>query len=85
VAKAPAVLARKTGAALFPAFLVREADGTFTDHILPEVPMVRTGDVEKDVRETTRAWLKVQEDFIRERPEQYFWLHRRWKHYEAAP
>ncbi len=82
VAKAPAVLARKTGAALIPGFLVRESDGTFTNYALPEIPIAQTGDVERDILETTKAWLRVQEDFIRRYPEQYFWLHRRWKHYE---
>jgi KDO2-lipid IV(A) lauroyltransferase len=82
VAKAPAVLARKTGAALIPAFLLREKDGTFTNVTLPEIPIVKTDDVNKDVETITRAWLKVQEDFIREHPDQYFWVHRRWKHYE---
>jgi KDO2-lipid IV(A) lauroyltransferase len=82
VAKAPAVLARKTGAALIPAFLVREKDGTFTNHTLPEIPIVKTDDVAADIEAVTRAWLQVQEDFIRRYPEQYFWVHRRWKHYE---
>lgn len=82
VAKAPAVLARKTGAALIPMFLLREKDGTFTFITLPEIPVAKTDDVAKDVETTTRAWLKAQEDFIREHPDQYFWVHRRWKHYE---
>lgn len=82
VAKAPAVMARKTGAALIPMFFLREKDNTFTFITLPEIPVVKTDDVVKDVETITRDCLKVQEDFIRAHPEQYFWLHRRWKHYE---
>ncbi len=82
VAKAPAVLARKTGAAIIPVFLLRGPGHRFIVNVLPEVPVDRTSDAEKDIRETTRRWLKVQEDFTREHPDQYFWLHRRWKHYE---
>lgn len=82
VAKAPAVLARKTGAAIVPVFLLRGPGRRFTVKVLPEVAVDRTDDAERDIRETTRRWLKVQEDFIREHPDQYFWLHRRWKHYE---
>jgi KDO2-lipid IV(A) lauroyltransferase len=82
VAKAPAVLARKTGAAIVPVFLLRGPGHRFTVRVLPEVRVERTGDAEKDVLEATRRWLKVQEDFIREHPDQYFWLHRRWKHFE---
>lgn len=82
VTKAPAVLARKTGAAILPSFLLREKDGTFTHHLLPEVPVDHTDDMEKDVENTTKRFLQVQEDFIRRHPEQYFWVHQRWKHYE---
>jgi len=81
VAKAPAVLARKTGAALVPIFLVRQEKHRFVSKAMPEVPVSRTDDAEKDVLEATKRWLKVQEDFIREHPDHYFWLHRRWKHY----
>jgi KDO2-lipid IV(A) lauroyltransferase len=82
VAKAPAIMARKTGAALIPMFFIREKDDTFIHVILPEVKVEKTDDVVKDVEITTKRWLKVQEDFIRAHPEQYFWMHRRWKHYE---
>jgi len=85
VAKAPAVLARKTGAALIPMFLLRDAENRFTSVTLPEIPVERTENSEKDVWEATRKWLKVQEEFIREHPEHYFWLHRRWKHFEGSP
>jgi KDO2-lipid IV(A) lauroyltransferase len=84
VTKAPAVLARKTGAVMIPMFMVREKDGTFTNHVLPEVKVDKTENLEKDIEVTTRRFLKVQEDFIREHPSQYFWVHRRWKHYEKT-
>lgn len=82
VAKSPAVLARKTGAALYPMFLVREKNGDFTHYVLPEIEVDKTDDVGADVEATTRRWLAAQEAFIREHPDQYFWMHRRWKHYE---
>jgi Kdo2-lipid IVA lauroyltransferase/acyltransferase len=84
VAKAPAVLARKSGAAILPIFLTRGEKHHFTVHVLPEVEVSKTDDAEMDVLETTRRWLAVQEEFIRKRPEEYFWLHSRWKHYEAS-
>jgi KDO2-lipid IV(A) lauroyltransferase len=36
---------------------------------------------EEDTLETlTQRHVKILEDFIRQYPEQYFWMHRRWKH-----
>ncbi len=44
-----------------------------------ELCPVRTSDLEEDVRRLTAAHTWALEDYIREAPEQYFWMHRRWK------
>lgn len=46
------------------------------DHILPEEYDGRPG----AVREMTRRFTAALERVVRQAPEQYFWLHRRWKH-----
>lgn len=76
--KGLALLALKTGAPVVPIFMVRERSG-FRAHFLPEVPLIKTGDIPKDVEANTRQYNRVIETFIRRYPEQWFWVHRRWK------
>ena len=37
------------------------------------------------VKEITQWYTHVLEEGIRRNPEQYWWLHRRWKEYEKKP
>lgn len=76
--KGPAMLAASTGAAMLPAFIVRE--GTrHTVFIGRETQMVNTGDRQADAVANTAACTKVIEEMVRRHPEQWFWVHRRWK------
>jgi len=45
----------------------------------PPVELVRTGDTERDVFENTQRFAKVIEEIIRKYPEQWVWIHARWK------
>ncbi|MGI9626757.1 MAG: hypothetical protein ACR2QM_07975, partial [Longimicrobiales bacterium] len=62
------------------AVAVREPGPTpsYSVHFEP-VDVPRTGRLADDVFAMTQAYTRRLEDFVRERPEQYFWLHRRWK------
>ena len=73
-----AKLALKTGTPVVPIFLVREETG-FKGLILPEVPLVHTGNKEEDIEANTLAYNRVIESMVRKYPEQWFWVHRRWK------
>lgn len=76
--KGPALLARKTGAAVLPVFIVR--DGIrHTVEVWEELELASTGDKENDARENTARFAKLIEKAIRAHPEQWFWVHRRWK------
>ena len=66
-----------TGAPVLSAFMLRK-EGGFEGLILPEVPLVRTGDREKDLEINTLAYNRVIESVVRQYPEQWFWVHRRW-------
>lgn len=73
-------LARHTGAAILPVFLVRE--GETERHrlvVLPEIEPSDTGDPERDVVSTTQACSDAVADMIRRHPEQWIWFHRRWR------
>lgn len=73
-----ALLALRTGAPVVPIFLARKEDG-FKGIILPEVPLIKTGDKEKDIEMNTLAYNQVIESVVRQYPDQWFWAHRRWK------
>ena len=45
----------------------------------PPVELIRTGDTERDVFENTQRFAKVIEEIIREHPDQWVWVHKRWK------
>lgn len=77
--KSLALLAMRTGAPVVPVYLSREPDGGFRVDIAPQVPTLRTGDKHRDVEENTLAYNRVLESFIRQRPDQWFWVHQRWK------
>jgi KDO2-lipid IV(A) lauroyltransferase len=74
-----ALLAMKTGAAVLPGFNIRQPDGRYRLVLEPELNLVRTGDKEYDVRANTELFTGVIERHVREFPEQWLWLHQRWK------
>jgi KDO2-lipid IV(A) lauroyltransferase len=73
-------LAVRTDAAVVPGFLFwDESLGKYRLRFEPPVELARTGDEEADVRENTQRVPRVIEDFVRAHPEQWLWVHKRWK------
>jgi KDO2-lipid IV(A) lauroyltransferase len=73
-------VALKTDAAVVPGFLLWEqAAGRYVLHFDPAVELVRTGDAEADVLANTALFTAILERFVREYPDQWLWMHRRWK------
>jgi KDO2-lipid IV(A) lauroyltransferase len=68
-------LAEMTGAAVVPFFGVRKDDGTYLLNILPALENFPTKDPHADAIRTNL----LMEEYIRKSPEQYFWIHRRFK------
>jgi len=73
-----AYIALKTGAPVLPIFVVRDGRG-FTAEIGPEIPFTKTGDDRKDLEENTLQYNETLESIIRRYPDQWFWIHNRWK------
>jgi len=74
----PAALAKVSGAALIPAFMVK--DGTRHRLVIEKpIALVDTGDKDKDIVTNTQAWSDVVEAYIRRYPDHWVWMHRRWK------
>jgi len=78
-ARGAAAFALQTGATVVPTFGWRKPDDTHVIELGEPVPLVSTGDRERDILTNTARYTKIIENAIREHPEQWFWLHKRWK------
>jgi Kdo2-lipid IVA lauroyltransferase/acyltransferase len=74
-----ALLALHTGAPVLPGYMARLPDGRYRLVIGPEVEIIRTDNRDADVFANTQRFTKVIEEAVRQYPEQWFWVHQRWK------
>ena len=73
-------VALKTGAAVLPGFMVwEEAERCYVLHFGPPLIFEQTGDEEADIIAATQQCASVTETWIRRYPDQWLWIHRRWK------
>ncbi len=72
-------LAFDTQAAVVPMYMKRIENNRHQFTILPEIPLVQTGDLQHDLYENTRIYTAQTEEIIREIPTQWVWMHERWK------
>ncbi len=73
-------VAAKTGAAVLPGFLLWEtSERRYVLHFGPELVLVNTGDAEADMMANTALCTAAIEQYIRRYPDQWLWVHRRWK------
>jgi Kdo2-lipid IVA lauroyltransferase/acyltransferase len=76
---APARLARKTGAALVLGLVLWDSKlRKYRLHFEP-VPWIEHDDPEEEIRRNTAHFNRLIEDHVRRHPDQWFWVHRRWK------
>jgi len=73
-------VARKTGAAVLPGFMLWEpGEQKYVLHFGPEIEIPRTGDAQADILAGTQLCTAAIEIWIRRYPDQWLWIHRRWK------
>ena len=77
--KSLAILALSTGAPVVPAASWREPDGRHVLRFEEPVPPIEGGNAGQEIRRTTREYNAVLERLILRHPEQWYWVHRRWK------
>ena len=76
--KGTALLAAASSAAVVPTFIIRHGK-RHRVIIGEEIAVKNTGDRSADQLANTALFTKIIEDFVRQHPEQWFWLHQRWK------
>jgi KDO2-lipid IV(A) lauroyltransferase len=73
-------VAMHTGAAVLPAFTVWDQQmGKYKVRFDPALQLVCTGDEQDDALANTALFTKVIESYATRYPEQWLWVHRRWK------
>ena len=73
-----ASLALSTKAPVVPAFTFR-ANGKTNIVILPKMALIESGNLEQDILDNTQAYHSLIEEYVRKYPDQWFWIHNRWK------
>jgi KDO2-lipid IV(A) lauroyltransferase len=77
--KSPALIARYTGVPVLPSRGYRRADGKHVLEFCKRLPWISCDDPDEEIKTNTRQYNAVLEKFILEYPDQWLWMHRRWK------
>lgn len=80
-----AILARSTGAPVVPAATWREPDGTHVLRFEQPLEPIECEDLDEELRRNTRMYNASLERLILRHPEQWWWMHRRWKTGAKSP
>ena len=78
---AAAFLSIRCKSPVLPIFCVRDDRGRLTVVAKPPLEMKRTGDLRADVQANTQMITDIVEKAVRQYPDQWFWVHKRWKKY----
>jgi KDO2-lipid IV(A) lauroyltransferase len=74
-----AFLARKTGALIIPVGIVTDDEEHFTIKFSQPIEVAQSEDEDADILEATQKQASALEAMVREYPQLWFWLHKRWK------
>jgi KDO2-lipid IV(A) lauroyltransferase len=75
----PVVLASRFEIPIIPMFMHLEKDLTYHIQCFDPIELIHSGDAENDILVNTQKCSDVYEKVIRRHPEQWAWIHRRWK------
>lgn len=77
--KGLAILALRYGATVLPAFNIRGRDGRYHIMIGPPLSVKRASNLQRDIILLTKRFNEVIESYIRKAPDNWLWVHRRWR------
>lgn len=75
----PIAFSLKTGAPIIPTFIIRQSDNTHQVIIEPPLTLERCDEKERELVVNTQKYTKIIEGYVRDYPEQWIWMHKRWK------
>ncbi|HSH13859.1 MAG TPA: lysophospholipid acyltransferase family protein [Desulfurivibrionaceae bacterium] len=81
----PAVLARRLDLPIIPIFSYLKDDFTYHIECLPPLELVKSDNEADDIRVNTQKCSDAYEAMIRRFPEQWVWMHKRWRRRPADP
>ena len=79
-----AYMSAQSGAPVVPVFAERVGHAHHRFHVLPAIPPPPNREPET-IRDFTQRYTRIIEDFVRSRPEQWIWIHRRWRTIPLPP
>jgi KDO2-lipid IV(A) lauroyltransferase len=74
-----ALMALRTRAPVVPCYTFRNGDGRCTVVFEPQIPLKVEGLTEQNIAVMTQVYTDKIEEIVRRHPEQWMWIHRRWK------
>lgn len=74
-----AVMALRSGAPVLPVFMIRMGFQKHRLIVKEPLELIHTGDFKKDIEANTQLFNQVLESIIRQYPDQWLWIHRRWE------
>lgn len=77
-----AVMAERSKAPVVPAYAIRDKKGRNHIYFEPKIPFIEQEDREKALGEMTQRYNDILEGYVRMFPEQWMWLHKRWKKFK---
>lgn len=78
---AASLLAMRCNSPVLPGVCTRNKDGVFTISLGAPLGLKKTGDLKEDLRTNTQTMTDAIEKMVRKYPEQWFWVHKRWRKY----
>ena len=74
------MIAVRARAVVYPAFMLRDGKGGHILHIHDPIRTADlTGSVAEKIETVARHYTEAVERMVRQYPEQWFWMHKRWK------
>ncbi len=74
-----ATIAERAGCPVVPVYTYRKDEKTHVIHFDPEIPYISLSDHDQAITATTQKYNDVLETYVRKCPEQWMWIHKRWK------